>query len=158
MTVEGVAKPQRVSAHPGSSSATVSARMSAQPRRDTLPELTVRRALHSAGLRYRVAYQIPGQRRRTIDIAFTRAKLAVFIDGCFWHGCPEHGTAPKANSTWWREKIRANQARDRDTDRVLRELGWAVLRFWEHTPAEDCVTDIREHLSLLRCNAAPTGL
>lgn len=149
MTAEGVAHPQRIPPHPGSSSAAVSARMSMQPRRDTVPELAVRRVLHSAGLRYRVAYPIPGQRRRTIDIAFTRAQLAVFIDGCFWHGCPEHGTAPKVNSAWWQGKISANQARDRDTDRLLRELGWTTLRYWEHEDAYTCAQDIGRRLRTL---------
>ena len=124
--------PQRVSAHPSSSSAVVSARMSAAKRRDTAPEVALRRELHARGLRYRVAYPVPGQRRRTIDIAFTRTKVAVFVDGCFWHGCPEHGTKPRSNSAWWQEKLAANAARDSDTDRALTELGWRVIRVWEH--------------------------
>jgi len=124
--------PQRVSAHPGSSSTIVSARMSRARRRDTAPEVALRRELHARGLRYRVAYPVPGQRRRTIDIAFTRTKVAVFVDGCFWHGCPEHGTKPRSNSSWWQEKFAANAARDADTDRTLIELGWQVVRVWEH--------------------------
>jgi DNA mismatch endonuclease (patch repair protein) len=106
--------------------------MAAAPRRDTAPELALRRALHAAGLRYRVGFPVPGQRRRTIDVAFTRAQVAVFVDGCFWHGCPEHGTQPRSNSAWWTTKLSANQARDHDTDRVLAEAGWTVLRVWEH--------------------------
>lgn len=106
--------------------------MSRQGRRDTGPEIQLRRALHARGLRFRVVYPVPGQRRRTIDIAFTRRKVAVFVDGCFWHGCPEHGVRPRSNSAWWREKLAANQARDRDTDRLLEEAGWAVVRVWEH--------------------------
>jgi DNA mismatch endonuclease (patch repair protein) len=106
--------------------------MSNARRRDTAPEIALRRELHARGLRYRVAYPVPGQRRRTIDIAFTRAKVAVMVDGCFWHGCPDHGTRPKANSAWWREKLAANAARDTDTNRVLQELGWRVVRIWEH--------------------------
>lgn len=123
---------QHVPPHPGASTDSVSRRMSSLKRRDTAPELAVRRRLHAAGLRYRVAFPVPGQRRRTIDIAFTGKKLAVFIDGCFWHGCPEHGTAPAANADWWVAKIDANRARDADTDRLLNELGWLSLRFWEH--------------------------
>lgn len=92
----------------------------------------MRKELHSLGLRYRVAYPVPGQRRRTIDVAFTRAKVAVFVDGCFWHGCPAHGTRPRANSEWWTAKLAANMARDSDTDRILAELGWRVMRVWEH--------------------------
>lgn len=124
--------PQRVPAHPGASSEAASRSLSARRRRDTAPEIAVRRLLHAAGLRYRVAFPIPGQRRRTIDVAFTRQRIAVFIDGCFWHGCPQHGSTPDANREWWLRKVAANQARDRDTDRVLMELGWTVLRFWEH--------------------------
>lgn len=127
-------QPQHVPAHPGTSSAQVSLRMSMAKRRDTAPELALRRELHARGLRYRVAYPVPGQRRRTIDVAFTRAKVAVFVDGCFWHGCPDHGTNPRSNSAWWRAKLAANQARDADTDRALRELGWTTVRIWEHEP------------------------
>lgn len=110
--------------------------MSRQGRRDTGPEVALRRALHAQGRRFRVVYPVPGQRRRTIDIAFTRRKVAVFVDGCFWHGCPEHGVHPRSNSAWWRDKLAANQARDRDTDRLLDEQGWTVLRVWEHERIE----------------------
>ncbi|MCL2849782.1 MAG: very short patch repair endonuclease [Micrococcales bacterium] len=106
--------------------------MSAAPRRDTAPELALRRVLHAAGLRYRVGFAVPGQRRRTIDVAFTRAQVAVFVDGCFWHGCPDHGRQPQANASWWTTKLAANQARDRDTDRLLADAGWTVVRVWEH--------------------------
>jgi DNA mismatch endonuclease (patch repair protein) len=73
--------------------------------------------------------------RRRGDIVFTRARVAVFVDGCFWHGCAEHGTWPKQNAEWWRAKITANRNRDRDTDRRLRDAGWAVIRVWEHEAA-----------------------
>lgn len=105
-------------------------------RKDTKPELAIRGELHSRGLRYRVQLKVPGNRRRTIDIAFTRARLAVYVDGCFWHGCPEHHVQPKANSDWWRWKMETNKARDRDTDRLLDEAGWSVLRIWEHEDPE----------------------
>jgi DNA mismatch endonuclease (patch repair protein) len=72
--------------------------------------------------------------RRTIDIVFPKAKIAVFLDGCFWHGCPEHATQPKANAAWWREKLDRNMDRDRETTEHLIGLGWTVLRFWEHEP------------------------
>jgi len=124
--------PQRVPAHPGSTSAIASVRLSLLRRRDTKPELAVRRLLHAHGLRYRVTFPVPGQRRRTIDIAFTRRHVAVFIDGCFWHGCVVHGVKPTANAEWWQTKIAANRARDEDTTRALEEHGWRVLRFWEH--------------------------
>jgi DNA mismatch endonuclease (patch repair protein) len=106
--------------------------MSAARRRDTAAEVALRGELHARGLRYRVTFPVPGQRRRTIDVAFTRAKVAVFVDGCFWHGCPEHGTRPRSNSEWWTTKLAANRARDRDTERLLRDLGWTVVRVWEH--------------------------
>ena len=118
--------------HPGSSDPTVSARMAGLARRDTAPEVAIRRLLHAQGLRYRVAYPLPGLRRRSIDIAFTRRKVAVFIDGCFWHGCPEHGTQPRANASWWTTKLAANHARDDDTTARLEAQGWLVLRVWEH--------------------------
>jgi DNA mismatch endonuclease (patch repair protein) len=100
-------------------------------RRDTPGELALRSALHALGLRYRVDATLPGTRRRA-DVAFLRAKVAVFVDGCFWHGCPTHGTWPKANAAWWREKIEGNRRRDRDTDERLTRNGWVVLRFWAH--------------------------
>jgi DNA mismatch endonuclease (patch repair protein) len=109
--------------------------MSLARRRDTQPELDVRRLLHRHGMRYRVAYPVPGLTRRSIDIAFTRAKVAVFLDGCFWHACPEHGTRPRANPAWWEAKLLRNVERDAETDRVLRASGWTVLRFWEHEDA-----------------------
>jgi DNA mismatch endonuclease (patch repair protein) len=108
--------------------------------------MALRRALFAEGLRYRVAYPVPGQRRRTIDVAFTRAKVAVFVDGCFWHGCPLHGTSPKANSEWWSTKLSANRARDRDTDRVLGEMGWTVVRVWEPEAPTAAVARVRASL------------
>jgi DNA mismatch endonuclease (patch repair protein) len=118
-------------------SAAVSARMSRQARKDTACEIAVRRLLHSAGLRYRVEYPVPGMARRRIDVAFTSVKVAVLIDGCFWHGCPLHATQPKANAEWWRSKLDRNMARDRETTEHLIAEGWTVLRFWEHEAAEE---------------------
>ena len=100
-------------------------------RRDTPGELALRSALRALDLRYRVDVALPGTRRRA-DVAFVTAKIAVFVDGCFWHGCPQHGTWPKANAAWWRAKIAGNLQRDRDTDARLLAAGWRVLRFWEH--------------------------
>lgn len=134
--------PQHVPAHPGSSSAQVSARMSRLARRDNSQELGLRRQLHALGMRYRVHFPVPGAPRRTVDIAFTRRRLAVFVDGCFWHGCPEHGTSPQSNSEWWRQKLLANKRRDDDTDRILRDQGWTVMRVWEHEAVESAVTRI----------------
>ncbi|MEU9030582.1 very short patch repair endonuclease [Streptomyces sp. NPDC048383] len=118
------------------SSAAVSARMSRQSVRNTSPEMAVRKLLHAAGLRYRLQVKVPGMPRRSIDIAFPGAKVAVFLDGCFWHGCPQHATRPKANAEWWREKLERNMARDRETNEQLTSAGWTVLRFWEHERAE----------------------
>lgn len=128
---------------PSASSEIVLARMKRQARENTRPELLVRRALHSAGFRYRVHYPVPGKPRRKIDIAFTRAKVAVFIDGCFWHGCPIHSTLPNANAEWWRDKISANRRRDLNTNGLLREAGWLALRFWEHENAMDAASAVR---------------
>ncbi|MEU8698037.1 very short patch repair endonuclease [Streptomyces sp. NPDC048680] len=116
------------------SSPGVSARMSRQASRDTAPEVAVRKLLHASGYRYRVNERVPHMPRRTIDIAFTRAKVAVFLDGCFWHGCPEHATQPKSNAEWWRQKLDRNIARDTETTTHLVTKGWTVLRFWEHQP------------------------
>ncbi|MEJ7628416.1 MAG: DNA mismatch endonuclease Vsr [Nocardioidaceae bacterium] len=102
--------------------------MSRMPRRDTKPELELRRELHRRGLRFRVQAALPGRP----DIAFTRARLAVFVDGCFWHACPQHGTVPKNNREWWTAKLGANVARDRAKDEQLAALGWQVLHVWEH--------------------------
>jgi len=132
-----------VSAHPGSSDAAVSRRMSTLARRDNDRERAVRSALHAQGFRYRVTYRVPGLPRRTIDIAFTRVKVAVFLDGCFWHGCLEHGTKPRSNGAWWAEKIAANRARDTDTNIHLEAAGWRVVRIWEHTPIDEAVHRIR---------------
>ncbi|MCX7622052.1 MAG: very short patch repair endonuclease [Acidimicrobiales bacterium] len=112
-------------------------RMQKQPRRDTVPELALRRELYRRGLRYRVDVPpITGMRSRA-DLVFPAAKVAVFVDGCFWHACPEHGTQPNNNSDWWRAKLEANRSRDRRIEQQLEEAGWLVLRIWEHeNPAE----------------------
>lgn len=120
--------------------------MLSNTRRDTSTELAVRRLLHARGLRYRVDYPpVPGLRRRA-DIVFTRAHLAVFIDGCFWHGCPLHATSPKRNSEYWGPKLAANVARDADTNRQLETAGWHVLRFWEHEEPATVVERIATEL------------
>jgi DNA mismatch endonuclease (patch repair protein) len=104
--------------------------------RDTAPELAVRRRLHALGLRYRVSVRpIPGL-RRTADIVFPRIRVAVFIDGCFWHGCPDHYQAPTRNAEFWIGKRARNRERDRETDAVLGVAGWRVVRVWEHQITE----------------------
>ena len=117
---------------PAIEAASVGARMSRQRRRDTAPELALRRALHARGLRFRVDAPLPGMPRRRADILFSRSKVAVFVDGCFWHCCPEHATQPVTNADWWSKKLRSNMGRDRDTDRHLDTLGWISIRVWEH--------------------------
>ena len=125
-------------------------RMSTAKRRDTGPEMLLRRELHARGRRFRVATKVPGNNRRTIDIAFPRQRLAVFVDGCFWHGCPEHGTQPRANSEWWIQKLAANKARDEDTNRLLAERGWTVLRIWEHEPVAVAASSVEDALNRLK--------
>ena len=124
-----------MSASPPTTSASVSARMRQQRSRNTVPELALRRVLHARGRRFRVEYPIPGLPRRRIDIAFTRARVAVFVDGCFWHSCPEHGTSPGNNAAWWKAKLEANRRRDDHTVAHLENLGWSVIRIWEHESA-----------------------
>ncbi|MET8611907.1 very short patch repair endonuclease [Streptomyces misionensis] len=110
--------------------------------RDTKPERLIRRLVHAQGLRYRVAARPLPDLRRTADLVFRPAKVAVFIDGCYWHGCPEHYVPPKTNSGYWSEKVLRNVARDRDTDERLEKAGWLVLRFWEHEPSDICANTI----------------
>ncbi|MFJ6103929.1 very short patch repair endonuclease [Streptomyces sp. NPDC092359] len=129
--------------------------MSRQAGKDTAAELAVRRLLHAAGLRYRVEYPVPGMVRRRIDVAFTSVKVAVLIDGCFWHGCPEHATQPKANAEWWRQKLDRNKSRDRETTEHLQTQGWAVLRFWEHESPE--AVALRIAATVERRRTSPRG-
>ncbi|WP_405390591.1 very short patch repair endonuclease [Streptomyces sp. NBC_01102] len=132
------------------SSTGVSARMSRQASRDTAPEVAVRRLLHAAGYRYRINQRVPGMPRRTIDIAFTRVKVAVMIDGCFWHGCPDHATQPKSNAEWWRSKLDRNRTRDLETTEHLAVAGWTVLRFWEHQSPREVAGRIAETVAAAR--------
>ena len=103
-----------------------------QRRRDTKPEVALRSALHRKGLRFRVDRAVLAGMRSRPDIVFGPSKVAVFVDGCFWHRCREHGTTPKNNREWWNQKLDANVARDRRVDAQLSDAGWQVLRFWEH--------------------------
>jgi DNA mismatch endonuclease (patch repair protein) len=109
--------------------------MQANKARDSQPELALRSRLHRLGLRYRVAVRPEPAVRRTADVVFTRARVAVFLDGCFWHGCPEHYRPSHRNEDFWREKIARNRDRDAETDSLLQQAGWAVVRVWEHEDA-----------------------
>lgn len=119
------------SGRPATDAAT-SARMSRQRRTGTAPEIALRRELHRRGRRYFVdRAPLPGLRRRA-DLVFPRRRVAVYVDGCFWHCCPDHATYPKNNALWWAKKLAGNVARDRDTDARLAAAGWTVVRVWEH--------------------------
>lgn len=112
--------------------------MAAIRRTDTKPELALRRHLHALGLRFRKDHRLdlPGGRVRP-DIVFTRRKVAVFVDSCFWHVCPEHGRQPATNEWYWTPKLRRNIERDREQDAILAAEGWIVVRVWEHEPVEE---------------------
>jgi DNA mismatch endonuclease (patch repair protein) len=110
--------------------------MSKIKQRDTKPEIALRKALSKEGYRYRLHYGNP-----KIDIAFVSKKVAVFVDGCFWHMCPKHSHFPKSNRKFWVPKLKRNKARDKKTNKVLAKMGWKVIRIWEH--------DI--HVNTLRC-------
>ncbi|MEU7479145.1 very short patch repair endonuclease [Lentzea sp. NPDC042327] len=122
----------------------VRARMSKQKSRDTQIEIELRRALFAAGLRYRVHRRPLKSVRREADIVFTGAKVAVFVDGCFWHGCPEHATWPRNNAEFWRTKIETNRRRDLDTDAKLTDAGWLAVRVWEHEDAAAAAARVHE--------------
>lgn len=111
--------------------------------RDTAPELAVRRLVHAMGLRYRVNARPVATLRRTADLVFTRQRVAVLIDGCYWHGCPEHHRQPRANADYWSAKVARNRARDAATTEALRAAGWTVLRFWEHEAPETVAEAVR---------------
>lgn len=120
------------SGRPTPSSPAVRDRFRTQRRQGTFPEVSLRKELHRRGLRYRIGIKVPGFPRRTIDIAFPRQKVAIFVDGCFWHRCPEHYVPVKNNSSWWEGKLASNVRRDEETTQSLRENGWLVERVWEH--------------------------
>ncbi|MGA5701803.1 very short patch repair endonuclease [Peterkaempfera bronchialis] len=118
--------------------------MSANKGRDTKPEKLLRSALHRRGLRYRVGVRPVSDLRRTADVVFTKARVAVFVDGCYWHGCPEHHRPAKKGAAFWQEKIAGNQARDAETNEALRDAGWLVIRVWEHEDPEQAAQEVAE--------------
>lgn len=122
--------------------------------RDTRPELALRSAVHALGLRYRVNQRPIRELRRTADLVFRRAKVAVYLDGCWWHGCPEHLRPATANQSFWRDKLAANIRRDRDTDAHLQAAGWVGLRIWEHEPVEAAAQFVAETVRARRLAAS----
>jgi len=126
------------------SSHEASLRMARVRQKGTDVELSLRKELHARGLRYRLQRQLLTKPRRVADIVFPRSRIAVFVDGCFWHGCPEHGSWPKSNAQFWRDKIEANRARDADTDRRLSASGWRVIRIWSHERASEAAERIEK--------------
>jgi DNA mismatch endonuclease, patch repair protein len=133
----------RPNGYPIPSSAGASAVMRANRRTNTRPEVELRSALHRAGMRFRknAPVTVKGRRIR-VDVVFPRARVAVFLDGCFWHSCPQHGTKPRSNSDYWLPKLRRNLARDRQVDSLLRTAGWRVIRVWEHVNPEQATRRI----------------
>jgi len=130
--------------------------MQANRSRDTEPELALRRLLHARGLRYRVAARPLKGVRRTADLVFRPSRVAVFVDGCFWHRCPDHATDPKVNSGYWEPKLARNVDRDRETDQLLERAGWLSVRVWEHEDAAVAadrvarIVEARRHTPLRR--------
>ncbi|MEU1517209.1 very short patch repair endonuclease [Streptomyces sp. NPDC005811] len=137
------------------SSTAVRAVMTANRSRDTKPERQLRSLLHRQGLRYRVDARPIGTLRRTADLVFLKARVAVFVDGCYWHGCPEHYRPAVKRSHWWQEKIEGNRARDADTNARLREQGWTVVRVWEHEAPEVAAAEVISALE--RCSGTSEG-
>lgn len=131
------------SEHPVPLQEWVRKRMSEQRTIGTAPELALRKVLFAMGMRYRVGYKVPGMPRRSIDIAFPGPRVAVFIDGCFWHGCPEHCIPPKNNAAWWKTKLERNVARDKETTEHLQQSGWTVVRLWEHLPVDEAAVLVK---------------
>lgn len=120
--------------------------MRANRGRNTGPELALRRAVHARGLRYFVNRRPVKSIRRTADMVFPTAHVAVFLDGCFWHGCPDHHTVAKTNAFYWADKVKSNQDRDAETDSLLTAEGWTVLRIWEHVPTDEAAGLVQEAL------------
>lgn len=132
------------------SSPEASRRMQGVRQKNTSAEKLLRSRLHALGLRYRVQVPVLGKPRRVSDIVFVSPRVVVFVDGCFWHGCPEHATWPKQNAAFWRAKIVTNQARDRDTDERLRAAGWNVVRVWAHEPPEQAASRVAKVIAKCR--------
>lgn len=136
------------------SSPEASRRMARVRQKGTGAELAIRKELYQRGARYRVDFTVLKKPRRVADIAFPGLKIAVFVDGCFWHGCPEHASWPKQNAEFWRQKIETNRARDVDTDSRLVALGWKVIRLWEHKSPASAAQKIMGRVAEVKKNRA----
>ena len=134
--------------YPAPTSATATKKMRSNRRVDTKPEVELRSSLHKQGFRFRKDYRIRLSDGRTVhpDVVFTRKKIAIFIDGCFWHSCPTHGTVPKSNQGYWLPKLKQNVDRDRLADESLSASGWHVIRVWEHSVPEEALATIQSHM------------
>jgi DNA mismatch endonuclease (patch repair protein) len=127
-------------------------RMSRQARKDTAPEMALRRALHRRGLRYRVGIRPIRELRGAADVVFPLARVAVYVDGCFWHMCPDHSTMPANNAAWWKSKLEANRARDQRTNDVLQRHGWSAVRVWEHEDPEQAAERVAAKVRAARAD------
>lgn len=141
---------ERSSGASWASSEGVARSMRSNRARDTSPERALRKVLHAAGYRYRVDFAPGPDRRRRADIVFTRLRIAVFVDGCFWHSCPIHGTVPKTNVDYWAPKLVRNRLRDDETTRALEASGWTVIRVWEHESVADASARVMDAVSRRR--------
>lgn len=136
--------PRSADSTPSPLSAAVRDRFRRQRVRDTAPEMALRRQLHALGLRYRIDHPVLTGVRRRPDVVFRTARVAVFVDGCFWHRCPLHAVPPRNNAGWWADKLQRTVDRDRDTDHRLDAAGWLPVRVWEHEPSDQAATRIRD--------------
>lgn len=139
------------------SSPETSRRIANVRQKGTDAEIALRRALYRRGVRYRVDYEVLKKPRRVADVAFPGLKIAIFVDGCFWHGCPEHSTWPKQNAEFWRQKIEANRLRDADTNLRLSVMGWRVLRFWEHEPPIEAAEIIAQTVAMAKAECCASA-
>lgn len=145
--------------YPHPSSPAVTAAMKGNRRADTKPEVALRAALHAHGLRFRKDFMLRATdgARVKVDVVFTRARVAVFVDGCFWHGCPEHGRVPATNPQYWPAKFARNRARDERVTAALEADGWTVVRLWEHVPVVEAAEHVRLAVATAGTSAASYG-
>jgi DNA mismatch endonuclease (patch repair protein) len=141
---------------PRASSAAARNVMRANRKTGTQPELRLRRALHRLGLRYRVGRRLPSPVLATPDLIFVRYRVAIFVDGCFWHGCPDHGVQPKVNVAYWTAKLALNRARDLRVDAALHSVGWLPIRVWEHDDPDRAAEHIRAAVTRMKSHVIGT--